>query len=78
MALGNLGDPAAVPALGGALADPEPLVRGHAAWALGRIGGEAARDLLRGALARETEPAVLVEMRCALAAGWGTEAETTD
>jgi len=47
VALGNRGDAAAVPALIRALAgDPEPLVRGHAAWALGeigrRIGAEAA------------------------------------
>lgn len=38
VALGNWGDPVAVPALTQALSDPEPLVRGHAAWALGRIG----------------------------------------
>ncbi|HEY0014863.1 MAG TPA: HEAT repeat domain-containing protein [Longimicrobium sp.] len=31
-----------------ALNDEEPLVRGHAAWALGRIGTEAARQALRG------------------------------
>jgi len=38
VALGNWGDPAAVPALTQALSDPEPLVRGHAAWALERLG----------------------------------------
>jgi epoxyqueuosine reductase len=37
VALGNWGSPEAVPALVAALADEEPLVRGHAAWALGRI-----------------------------------------
>jgi epoxyqueuosine reductase len=36
--LGNLGDPAAAGALTAALRDPEPVVRGHAAWALGRLG----------------------------------------
>jgi len=41
VALGNLGSPAAVPALARALDDPEPLVRDHAAWALGQIGGAA-------------------------------------
>ena len=41
-ALGNIGDPVAIPALTGALEDAEPLVRGHAAWALGRIGGVGA------------------------------------
>ncbi|MSP11415.1 MAG: tRNA epoxyqueuosine(34) reductase QueG [Chloroflexi bacterium] len=38
VALGNWGDGAAVPALNAALQDPEPLVRGHVAWALGRMG----------------------------------------
>ena len=39
VALGNSGDPEAVPALEQALLhDPEPQVRQHAAWALGRIG----------------------------------------
>jgi epoxyqueuosine reductase len=37
LALGNWGSRDAVPALTRALDDPEPLVRGHAAWALGRI-----------------------------------------
>jgi epoxyqueuosine reductase len=35
--LGNLGDPAAIPALEYALSDPEPLVAGHAVWALSRL-----------------------------------------
>jgi epoxyqueuosine reductase len=39
VALGNWGSRQAIPALGRALDDPEPLVRGHAAWALGRILG---------------------------------------
>ncbi|HEX5323400.1 MAG TPA: tRNA epoxyqueuosine(34) reductase QueG [Capsulimonadaceae bacterium] len=37
VALGNLGDPRALPALEKALSDPEPLVREHAAWAIERI-----------------------------------------
>ena len=37
VALGNWGDPRAVPALRRALDDPEPLIREHAAWALARI-----------------------------------------
>jgi epoxyqueuosine reductase len=38
VALGNQGDPAAIPALERAAAeDPEPLVRKHAEWALGRL-----------------------------------------
>ncbi len=66
VALGNAGDPAAVPALASALADEEPLVRSHAAWALGRIGGAAARLALGRALASEGDGAVLAEIRLAL------------
>ena len=49
-ALGNLGDPAAIPALAAVLHDPtyHPIVREHAAWALGRFAApEAARALDR-------------------------------
>ena len=42
VALGNWGAPEAVPALVAALGDEEPLVRGHAAWALGRIAARTA------------------------------------
>ncbi len=48
VALGNWGSPEAVPALAVALNDEEPLIRGHAAWALGRIGTQAARQALSG------------------------------
>ena len=37
LVLGNRGDPAALPALRRALADPEPLVREAAQWAIERI-----------------------------------------
>ena len=37
VALGNIGDESALPALQRALDDPEPLVREHAAWAIERI-----------------------------------------
>lgn len=52
VALGNLGDPGKTPVLIAALENPEPLVRVHAAWALGRLGGPKARaalERLRGA-----------------------------
>jgi len=46
VALGNTLDRAAVPALERALVeDAHPLVRGHAAWALGRLGSPYARAL---------------------------------
>ncbi len=66
VALGNSGDPAATPALVGVLLDVEPLVRGHAAWALGRIGGDAAHAALTEALGRESDPAVREELHYAL------------
>ena len=66
VALGNTGNPAAVPVLTAALRDPEPLVRGHAAWALGRIGGRAARDALGRAHRAEPHPDVLAEIATAL------------
>jgi epoxyqueuosine reductase len=66
VALGNLRDPAAVPALGTALEDPDALVRSHAAWALGRIGGPAGGAYLRARRRIETDPAVLEELDLAL------------
>ncbi|RMF04088.1 MAG: tRNA epoxyqueuosine(34) reductase QueG [Chloroflexi bacterium] len=39
VALGNWGNPAALPALKTALTDPEPLIREHAAWAIAQISG---------------------------------------
>jgi epoxyqueuosine reductase len=67
VALGNLGDEAAIPALATVLeGEPEPLVRAHAAWALGRIGGRSARQALSRAAGVETEAEVLGEIRSAL------------
>ncbi len=66
VALGNVGSAADVPVLRKALADVEPLVRGHAAWALGRIGGEGARDALRQALKAEESDDVRAEIEDAL------------
>ena len=68
IALGNIADRGSVPALAGALDDPEPLVRGHAAWALGRLGGTAARAALTHALSRETDAWVRDECGLALQA----------
>jgi epoxyqueuosine reductase len=67
VALGNLRDPAAVPALLEALTDEsDALVRGHAAWALGRIGIPAAREGLRARLDHERDGGVREEIALAL------------
>ena len=79
VALGNSGDRAAVPALCEALHHEEPLVRGHAAWALGQLGGAQARDALEEALEDEEDGEVRQEIRCALATGRGwTSKERTN
>jgi epoxyqueuosine reductase len=66
VAAGNWGDPAAVAPLIRLLSDPSPLVRGHAAWALGRIGTVGARTALAAALALEAQPQVREELAKAL------------
>jgi epoxyqueuosine reductase len=58
----------AVTALSKVLQDePEPLVRAHAAWELGRIGGERARNALIMAAQRERDEQVRSEIQAALA-----------
>lgn len=66
VAIGNWRSQRAVPALKDALADDESLVRSHAAWALGRIGGETARQVLQTRLTIETEQDVITEIQDAL------------
>ena len=67
VALGNIGDPVAVPALARSLRSADGLVRLHAAWALGRIGTAEAADALRGALDSERDPSVVEEIELSLA-----------
>ncbi|MEA3440339.1 MAG: HEAT repeat domain-containing protein, partial [Chloroflexota bacterium] len=67
VALGNSRDPSAIPALTQSLLnDPEPLVRAHAAWALGKIRGESAKQALDQAIRYENNESVLAEIRSAL------------
>ena len=66
IAIGNWGAPRAVPALKDALTDDEPLVRSHAAWALGKIGGDTAKQILQTRLTVETEQEVITEIQDAL------------
>ncbi|MBE3595677.1 MAG: tRNA epoxyqueuosine(34) reductase QueG [Hydrogenibacillus sp.] len=57
----------AVPVLAERLnADARPVIRGTAAWALGKIGGEAARAALRSAQEKEADPEVQAEIASAL------------
>lgn len=62
VAAGNWGSPTAVPTLIPLLSDPEPLIRGHAAWALRQIGTPTAQTAVRQAAQTETETAVLAEL----------------
>lgn len=66
VALGNIGDAIAVPALAKALESDSPLVRDHAAWALGRIGGAEAVQTLRSASLKPQEEDVQEEILDAL------------
>jgi epoxyqueuosine reductase len=62
--LGNQADPSSIPVLReNFLHDPEPLVRGHAAWALGQIGSLEAHQALRQAIEMETDPTSQEEIR---------------
>jgi epoxyqueuosine reductase len=68
VALGNLYSGEAIPALAALLSDSEPLVRSHAAWALGQIGTTEARAVLDEARTRDTDPDVQAEIARALTA----------
>lgn len=62
VAAGNWGSETAVPPLITLLHDPEPLIRGHAAWALRQIGTAEALTALHNALETETDERVGWEM----------------
>ena len=64
--LGNAGDPSALLSLIAALSDSEPLVREHAAWALGRFESEAAARALLSLAAEESDPRVIAAVQSAL------------
>jgi epoxyqueuosine reductase len=66
VALGNIGSSEAVPALIDALADEEPLVRGHVAWALGEIGTNAAFEALKRRAQIESDAEVHAEIDAAI------------
>ncbi|MCR4415427.1 MAG: tRNA epoxyqueuosine(34) reductase QueG [Thermoguttaceae bacterium] len=66
IALGNQPHDAAIPGLVQGLADPEPLVRGACAWALGRHASPDAERALRDRIPAETHVEVLAEIESAL------------
>ncbi|HUQ69199.1 MAG TPA: tRNA epoxyqueuosine(34) reductase QueG, partial [Planctomycetaceae bacterium] len=64
--LGNSGNAAVIPALIAALDDPSPIVRGAVAWALGQLGGPAARTALQDRRGIEDNRDVTEELDAAL------------
>ncbi len=66
VAAGNWKSEAALPELSRLLDDPSPLIRGHAAWALGQIGGAAVTSQLSTHLSRETDDQVRAEFEFVL------------
>lgn len=78
VALGNRaagsGDSQVIAALARVLqSEPETLVRGHAAWALGRVGGKVARMVLEQAAQNEQDDGVQAEIQAALDAGFSPD-----
>jgi epoxyqueuosine reductase len=66
VALGNIKSAEAIPALIDALDDEEPLVRGHAAWALGQIGSKLAIEALERRIQIERDAEVRSEIADAI------------
>jgi len=67
VALGNSKSPEAIQALAETLqTEAEPLVRAHAAWALGQIGGQDSRTVLEECSQTEADQHVLTEIQAAL------------
>jgi epoxyqueuosine reductase len=65
VALGNWGSEQAVPVLASALSDSDPLVRGHAAWALGEVASPQAFVALASRVSSEDDPFVRSELEAA-------------
>jgi epoxyqueuosine reductase len=66
VAMGNRGDRTYVAPLARMLDDDDEVLRSHAAWALGRIGGREASETLLRRLSEEVEEAVRSELISAL------------
>jgi epoxyqueuosine reductase len=80
VALGNRGAPGDVEPLAECLThEPDPVVRSHAAWALGSIGGAEALAVLQARVPLERDETVLNEIAAALAAeGRGSSLEARE
>jgi len=63
---GNTKDPFYIPMLAETLKHPHPPIRGHSAWALGKIGGIKSLQILQRALEDEMHPQVIEEIKQAL------------
>lgn len=72
VALGNMGSEADLGVVAGYLGHPDSLLRQHAAWAAGRIGGSVAAAILEFALTIEVDQLVVDEITSAMSAiGYG-------
>jgi len=69
VAIGNCARGSDVNLVAGYLGHPDPLLRQHAAWALGTIGGASSEAALAGALPYEDEPEVRMEISWARSRG---------
>jgi epoxyqueuosine reductase len=65
VAIGNTGGTADLPLLAGYLGHPDVLLRSHAAWAIGAVGGAGASSVLDAAAAEEPDETVREEIRSA-------------
>jgi epoxyqueuosine reductase len=68
VALGNTGDESDLEIASRYLHSQDPLLRSHAAWAIGRIGGTEARSIIASASEREADPSVEEELELAVGA----------
>ena len=63
LALAHFKETSAIPDLIGVMKDdPRPVLRGTAAWALGKIGGDGVGEAIEKAMEREKDEEVLHEM----------------
>jgi len=66
LAAGNSNDKSFIPLLKETLQHPHPPIRGHSAWALGKLGGEESKRILLHALEGEKDPEIKKEIQNAL------------